>query len=78
MMEQPTYILFLASSSLKPSNVKNDINCLATPIPADPAPKKRILCSERGNPDAAEASRAALKNPESTTAPRGVMIYIIE
>lgn len=53
-----------------PSKVKNDSNCLATPIPADPAPKKRILCSERGVPDAAEASRAALKNPESTTAPR--------
>lgn len=34
-----------------------------------PAPKKTILCSDKGIPDAFEARRAALMNPERTTAP---------
>lgn len=58
-----------ASSSERPSSLKKLINCLATPTPADPAPKKRILCSLGGRPEAAEESLAALMNPERTTAP---------
>ena len=64
-----TYILALPSSSLIPINVKKERSCFATPIPADPAPKNRILCSKRGFPDAAEAKRAAFIKPERTTAP---------
>lgn len=64
-----TYILFFASSSDWPRRVKNDTSCLATPIPADPAPKKRILWSSRGVPEAVEEIFAALMKPERTTAP---------
>lgn len=58
-----------ASSSERPSSLKKLNNCLATPTPADPAPKKRILCSSRGRSEAAAESFAALMNPDRTTAP---------
>ena len=59
----------LASSKLSPLIVKNESNRFATPTPADPAPKNNIRWSARGSLDAAEAIRAALMKPESTTAP---------
>jgi hypothetical protein len=64
-----TQILLLASSSLMPLRVKNESSCFATPIPADPAPKNKILWSVKGVPAAAEESLAAFKKPESTTEP---------
>jgi len=64
-----TYILLFASSSDWPKKVKNDTSCLATPMPADPAPKKRIRWSSRRVPAAFEEIFAALMKPERTTAP---------
>lgn len=59
----------LASASVSPWNLKNDISCWATPTPADPAPKKRMRWSAIGFPAASEARRAAFKKPDRTTAP---------
>ena len=58
-----------ASSSERPSSLKKLNNCLATPTPADPAPKKRSFCSLGSRPEAAEESFAALMKPDKTTAP---------
>ena len=62
-------MLLRASSSERPSSLKKLSSCLATPTPADPAPKKRILCSLGGRPEAAAESFAALMKPDRTTAP---------
>lgn len=49
--------------------VKKLMSCMATPTPAEPAPKNKIRWSLNGRPEAADESFAALINPESTTAP---------
>jgi hypothetical protein len=66
---KPTQICFFACSSSTPWDLKKLKSCFATPTPALPAPKKRMRCSESGNPEAAEAMRAELINPDRTTAP---------
>lgn len=49
--------------------VKKDRSCFATPMPADPAPKKRILWSPNGFPEAADERFAALMKPDKMTEP---------
>lgn len=49
--------------------MKKLMSCIATPTPAEPAPRNKILCDVMGRPDAAEDSLAALMNPDRTTAP---------
>lgn len=44
-------------------------SCVATPTPADPAPRKRILWDVKGWPEAADDNLAALRKPDRTTAP---------
>jgi hypothetical protein len=50
--------------SLKPC-LKNDSNCLATPIPAEPAQKNKMRCSVSGLPEATDARCAAFRKPDS-------------
>jgi hypothetical protein len=60
---------FRAWSVDSPLMVKKLINCIATPTPAEPAPKKRMRWDVKGFPDASEESLAALMKPDKTTAP---------
>ena len=52
-----------------PWDVKNERSCFATPMPADPAPKKSILWSDKSLPEAADERRAALMKPDKMTDP---------
>ena len=59
----------LASSGDNPREVKNERSCFATPMPAEPAPRKRILWSDKSLPEASAERRAALMKPDKMTDP---------
>jgi hypothetical protein len=67
--ESTNHIRLLACPADNPCKVKKLVSCIATPTPAEPAPKNRIRWSFRSLPDAAEASLAAFMKPLRTTAP---------